>query len=147
MSTLTIPAELVALVRSALFTELGSAAEETAHVVEQHDHEDHTERFTEPLLRHNAARALLDAIRWQGAEHPADVQVDLHTHHTALTAALDVALLVGDEELAEAERVDAERAQRGEPSKRDTTTRRVLALREFAAAVQAQADQLREGRR
>lgn len=145
MSTLTIPAELVALVRSALFTELGSAAEDTAHVVEQHDHEDHPERFAEPLQQHDAARTLLDAIGWQSAEPPADVQVDLHAHRAALAAALDVALLVGDEQLAEAERVDIERARRGEPSKREATTRRVLALREFAAGAQAQADQHREG--
>lgn len=49
---------------------------------------------------------------------------------------LDVRLLVAADDLEEADVVDAERAERGEPSKREATTGRVFALREFAASVE-----------
>lgn len=139
-TTLTVPAELVGLVRSALLAELGRAAEELAGVVERRGHEDHPEWFAQALRRHDAARALLDTIGSGNTDPPVEVGIDLRTHRQALTAALDVALLVGDEELAETEQVDAERAQRGEPSKREATIERVLALREFVAAVRWQTD-------
>jgi len=145
-TTVTVPAQVVTLVRSALHTELGNAAEALAGVVERHGNEDHPEWFTEPLQRHDATRALLDVIGWDNTSQPVDARVDLRIHREALTAALDVALLVGDEELAEAEQVDAERAKRGEPSKRETTARRVLALQEFVAAVEAQVSDLPERR-
>src|SRR5208282_4791468 len=110
--------------------------------VERHGNEDHPEWFSEPLRRHDATRALLDVIGWGNADQPVDIGIDLRIHREALTAALDVALLVGGEELAEAEQVDAERAKRGEPSKREATARRVLALREFVAAVEARVGDL-----
>jgi hypothetical protein len=53
---------------------------------------------------------------------------------------VQVGLWQGDADLEEAETVDAERAKRGQPPKREATIRRVLALREFVAAVEAQAD-------
>ena len=52
--------------------------------------------------------------------------------------AFDVALLVADADMEEADAVDAARAKRGEAPKREATTRRVLALREFASAAKAQ---------
>jgi hypothetical protein len=136
-TTLTVPAQVVTFVRSALHTELGSAAEALAGVVERRGHEDHPEWFAEPLQRHDATRALLDVIGWGNTDQTGDVRVDLCTHRETLTAALDVAMCVGDEELAEAKRVDAESRKRGEPPKRDAIARRVLALRKFVAAVEA----------
>lgn len=49
--------------------------------------------------------------------------------------ALDIRLLVAKDDLKEADAVDAERAQRGEPPKRQQTVERAEAVREFAAAV------------
>jgi hypothetical protein len=55
--------------------------------------------------------------------------------------ALDVVLLVADA-VEEADAVDAERAKRDEAPKRKATTRRVLALREFASTIKDQVDNL-----
>lgn len=52
-----------------------------------------------------------------------------------MSEALDVRLLVAEDDLEEADLVDAERAEQGEPPEREATTNRVLALREFAASV------------
>jgi len=56
--------------------------------------------------------------------------------------ALDVVPLVADADMEEADAVDAERAKRDEAPKRKATTRRVLALREFASTVKDQVDNL-----
>ncbi len=61
-----------------------------------------------------------------------------------LNEALDVMLAVGEDDLKEADAVDAERAKRGEPPKRETTTNRVLAVREFAASLGAIDDKARQ---
>lgn len=139
MTLLTIPGGLVAAVRSALFTELGGAAEGIMAVVEQSDREDRPELFVE-LTRHDATRALLGTIGWRQSDPPVGVCVDLHAHRAALKAALDAAVLAADEELAEAEHVDTERARRGEPGKARSTACRAHALRELAGTARALGD-------
>lgn len=63
------------------------------------------------------------------------MRLDLRRHGQAMIEALDVRLLVGEDDLKEAAAVDAERAERGESPMRQQTAVRVEAVREFAAAV------------
>lgn len=81
---------------------------------------------------------MLDLIGSGDPDQPTEAQVDLREHRRALMEALDVVLLVADADTEEADAVDAERAKRDEAPKRKATTRRVLALREFASTVKDQ---------
>lgn len=146
MTVLTVPAGLVAPVRSALLSELGAAAEGIVTAVEQRDRQEHPERFTAPLRRHDTARALLETIGWRESGRATELGVDLCVRRAALRSALDGALLAVDEELAEAEHIDAERARRGEPSKARLTACCAHALRELAGTVRALGDRSREDR-
>jgi hypothetical protein len=102
------------------------------------DREQHPKGYEEPLEYLDRARALLDLIGWGDVvEATAAVQVDLRQHRWALTNALEAALLIATQDLAEADAVDAERAQRGEPSRREATRARALMLRDFVSAVEA----------
>ncbi|HTU79658.1 MAG TPA: hypothetical protein VMF09_12945 [Solirubrobacteraceae bacterium] len=79
--------------------------------------------------------ALLDLIGWSEPKHSSALRLDLRQHGQAMIEALEVRLLVAEDDLKEADAVDAERKERGEPPKRQRTVERVEAVREFAAAV------------
>lgn len=147
MNAITVPAQLVGPLRSGLHSEVGTAAETIAQVVDEADREQHPEWYREPLEQLDRARALLDLIGWSTTDQAKEVLVDLREHHGALSEALRVAMIVGDADLEEAEAVDAERATRSDTPEREATTRRVLALREFVAFVEARADELGEPQR
>jgi hypothetical protein len=143
---LTVPAGMVGHLRNGLHSSIGDAVQEIAHVVDIPDREQHPELYREPLAHFDAVRAFLDLIGWGETDPPVEVSVDLHEHRRALTDALRIALLAGNDDLEGAEATDAERARRGKPTKREARTRSVLALREFVTAVEAQADDLGEPR-
>jgi hypothetical protein len=86
-------------------------------------------------MQFEGACVLLDRIGWGEPRHPAAMRIDLRIHRRAVREALDIRLLVAADDLEEADAVDAERAEKGEPSARDATEKRVAAVREFAAAV------------
>ena len=147
MHTIIVPAQLVGVLREGLHSEIGNAAEAIAQAADQADRERRPEAYREPFGHLDRTRALLDLID-RSTPHPAiAVRVDLCEHREAVLGALDVALIVGDADLEDAEKVDADRAARGEAPIRETTTRRVFALREFRAAIEVHADDSRESRR
>jgi hypothetical protein len=138
MSTIiTVPAELVDQVRVGLLSVLADAAEDISDAAKQRGRERHPEWFQGARGKFERAFALLDLIDWGEPDRAAAVRVDLREHRRALNEALDVVLLVGEDDLGEADEVDADRATRGQPPKRAATTNCVLAVREFAAAVGA----------
>ncbi len=147
MHTITVPVQLVGVLRSGLHSEIGNAAEAIAQVAGDAGREQHPEWYQEPLEHLARTRALLNLIGWSTTVPAIAVHVDLREHREAVLDGLDVALIVGDADLEEAERVDAERVTRGEAPIREATTRRVFALREFRAAIEAHADDQREPRR
>jgi len=137
MSTmLTVPAEMVEHLRSGLHSGIGDAAETIAQVVGEPAREQHPEWYREPLSHFDRVRALLDTIGWAATDPPAEVSVDLREHRHAVLDALGVAMIVADADLKAAETVSTANGK--------ATIRRVLALGEFAAAVEAQADALGE---
>jgi hypothetical protein len=137
MSTmLTLPAEMAEHLRSGLHSGIGDAAETIAQVVVEPGREQHPEWYREPLAHFDRVRALLDLIGWAATDPPAEVSVDLREHRHAVLDALGVAMIVGNADLKEAEPVGTAKGR--------ATIRRVLALGEFVAAVEAQADALGE---
>jgi hypothetical protein len=139
---LTVPTGLVSSVRNGLYAELGMTAQSIDQAVSAAEHETHQERFRGRLARLDATRSLLDTIGWRTSDTPVPVTLDLREHHAALMSALNIALIDGEEDLREADAVDAERAKRGLLPKRKLTIRHLRALRELTAAVQAQAGAL-----
>ena len=133
---ITVPAEMASELRDGLHTVLGDAAEGVSQTTEQFEREDHPECYAEQRERFERTWALLDLIGWHEPKQPATVRINLREHHRAMTEALDVRLLVAADDLEEANAVDAERAEQGEPPKREATTTQVLALREFAASIE-----------
>jgi hypothetical protein len=132
---ITVPAEMVSELRHGLHTVLGDAAQGVSRTTEQYGREGHPEWYAEHRERFERTWVLLDLIGWGEPKQPAAVRIDLRQHRRAASEALDVRLLVAEDDLEEADLVDAERAEHGEPSKREATTGRVVALREFAASV------------
>jgi hypothetical protein len=130
---------MVCDLREGLHAAIGAAAEAISQVVAQAGRERHPERYREPLDRFDQARALLDLVGWRETGAPTEVRVDLREHRRALLDALGVEMIVAEDDQREAVTLDAERAARGEPPQREATARRVRALRELAASVEAQA--------
>jgi hypothetical protein len=77
-------------------------------------------------LAHVAAP--LDLIGWAEPRHQTAMRIELRAHQQALPEALEVRLLVATDDFEEADTVDAERAKRGEPAKREATEGRMVAL-------------------
>jgi hypothetical protein len=139
---LTVPACMVLQLRHGLHEEIGNAAEVISRVVEAPGREEHTEWYRPSLEHLNAALKLLNVLGWKTADQVAKARVNLHEHGEILLTALRGHLLVEDDALDEAAAVDAERAKRGKPPKREATARRVLALRDYIAHVEARMDTL-----
>ena len=133
MSTmLVVPAEMAEHLRSGLHSGIGDAAETIAQVVAEPGREQHPEWYREPLAHFDRVRALLDMIGWGATDPAVEVSVDLREHRHAVLDALGVAMVVSDADLKQAETVSTANGK--------ATIRRVLALGEFAAAVEAQAN-------
>lgn len=138
MSTLIVPAGLIDNLRRGALDVLAAAAEEVATVSIIEDRG----LLREALAQFDRVRALLDVIGWIEADPPVEVRFDLREHWQATLDALENEISASGDRVKEAAAVDAERAERGEPPKREATIQRARALREFAAMVQAQADRL-----
>ncbi|HUB73081.1 MAG TPA: hypothetical protein VL979_03455 [Solirubrobacteraceae bacterium] len=87
-TTLTVPAEIVGHLRCGLHIELGHAAEEIATLSTLRDRETYPGWYAEPLQQLDAARALLDVVRWSTIEDSEPVTIDFDQHQPILVAAL-----------------------------------------------------------
>jgi hypothetical protein len=144
---ITVPAEMLGELRNGLYTVLGDAAQGISQITDVGGRESHPEWYAEHRERFERTWALLDLIGWSEPKHPSAFRLDLHRHGQAMIEALDVRLLVAEDDLKEADAVDVERAQRGEPPKRQRTIERADAVREFAAAVKDLAGHGQRGHR
>jgi hypothetical protein len=135
-SMLRVPAGMAKEARYGLHSVLGQAAQDVSVLSDRKGREDRPERYREPLARFDRARALLDVLGWGAPARPTGVVLDVREHGWALLKGLEVALIVGDDDLVEAALVDEERAARGEPPGEGETVLRVFSVREFVAAVE-----------
>ncbi len=136
MTTLTIPADVVTIVRNALHTELGQAASEIAAVSEEHERERYPERYEEPVAHFDAYRALLEAIGWGDTERPEPVQMDLAQHHWELLTALEARLEIERDYMAVSPHL------KGAERQRQTATRYARAIEGFLPTVRARVEQI-----
>jgi hypothetical protein len=97
MTTLTIPADVVGILRNALHTEIGQDTSEIESVCEDGYGDLHADEYDEPLRHFDAHRALLDAIGWSKPDSNQLVQIDLEQHQWALLTTLEHRLAVEHE--------------------------------------------------
>lgn len=140
--TLRVPARMAREARYGLHSVLGQSAQDISVITDRKGREGYPEWYREPLVRFDRARGLLDLFSWGDPARPGDVLLDVREHGWALLKGLEVALIVGDDDLAEAGRVDEERRARQEPPVEGETVLRVFALREYVTAVQEHIDRL-----
>lgn len=132
---ITVPPEMLGELRNGLHSVLGNASEGISQVTDMGGRERHPEWHAEHRERFERAWALLDLIGWRAPKQPGAISLDLPRHSQAIIETLDVLLLIGEDDLEEADAVDAERARHGEAPKRRATAARVEKVREFATAV------------
>src|ERR1019366_1013991 len=121
-----VPAELVGDLRIGLHNELTAPAEGVIEVISRADREIRPEQYHEHLDYLDELCVLLDVVGWAIPKQQAAVALDLRRHQQAVISALDFAVRSSVDELEDAEK--------GAPSKRDATAKRVAALHEFATA-------------
>lgn len=141
-SMLVVPAEMVRYLRDGLLLELVDAATDVYDAGTDTRTMSKPGWYREPLAVFDRDRLLMDLIGWEDTDTQADVQIDLQEHREAVLEALWSRLHYSDDELREGMRVEAKRATAGEPPQDEMLTERVLALREWGAAVEAQAGAL-----
>ncbi|MGA2165210.1 MAG: hypothetical protein ABSH36_12170 [Solirubrobacteraceae bacterium] len=86
--TITIPPELVPLLRDGAYFDLHGQAAEICEHVEPRDRGDVCGEVNECLDRAQRARALLDIVGWLEPVEASPVEVDAREHHDALVRAL-----------------------------------------------------------
>jgi hypothetical protein len=135
MTTLTIPANVVGIVRSALHSELGQAASEIAAVSEERER--YPERYDEPVAHFDAYRALLEAIGWGDTERPEPVQMDIaQQHQRELLTALEARLEIERDYMAVSPHL------KGAERQRRTATRYARTIEGFLPTVRARVKQI-----
>lgn len=134
-TTITVPAELVDDLRIGLYTCLADAAEDTTDAAARRERERRPGWFQSARSKFERTWELLDRIGWAESDEPKALDLELETHREALLDALEVMLLVGEDDLDDAAAVDAERARRGEPARSEATAERVSAVRCFADSI------------
>lgn len=88
MTTITIPARIVRLLRESLHSQLGMAAEDVA----QANHEGGRERpelYAEPVERFDQTRALLDLMGWKDVKGEGPAIINFAVHRRTVLAALE----------------------------------------------------------
>lgn len=85
---ITIPAPVVRLLRHALLSELGAAAQLITMASFEPGRERHPEWFVPALEHSDACRELLAEIGCREPEEPHDAAIELDMHRTVLTTAL-----------------------------------------------------------
>jgi hypothetical protein len=86
--TITIPSELVPLLRDGLYFDLHGQLEEAGALVEPRDRGDIREAVDERFARAEGTRRALDAVGWVEPVEASAVEVDAREHHDALLRAL-----------------------------------------------------------
>jgi hypothetical protein len=117
MPTTHIPAVAVAILRSALLSQLGVPAGELDEACMSPNKEKHPERFLEPLQALDAHRVVLDAIGWQEPDKQEPVSLDIGAHRAVIAQAMRTRLEV-----------------KGAAQQRETASRNACVIEEFLAA-------------
>lgn len=90
--TVTVPADVVVDLRTALYAQIGVIAEVLDSLTLRPDRERHPRRYQQPLQDLDRIRLLLDAIGWHHTGRPVSVELDLYEFGRALRGALQMML-------------------------------------------------------
>jgi hypothetical protein len=134
-TTLTIPAEVIADVREALFCLLGDATQGIDQALIHPDRDLHPERFADHRKQLGCVFALLDLVGWAAGEDSRDVEIDVRDHGSTLKEALVEYLPLLEDQEAEADANDRSRAEQGKPPRKEEIIRSLVACRDFTALV------------
>ena len=136
MTTLTIPADVVGILRNALHTEIGQDASEIDRVSEDGHGDLHAEEYDKPLMDFDAHRALLDAIGWSKPDSDEAAQIDLDQHKWALLTTLVRRLAV------EHDLMQSDQHASGAEHQRETAMRFARPLEAFLPTLRARVKQI-----
>jgi hypothetical protein len=132
----TIPPDLLDDVRDLLYAHLDRIGRELFYAGEGPISERDPAQYAGIFERLDKVRSLLDMTGWAGGlDAPTEVKVDLDEYGTVLEVAVERALRIDRDVFREIDRVDAERARRGEAPIREAVTARLNALQVFLATV------------
>lgn len=112
MPTTHIPAVAVAILRSALLSEMAGPVDELDQACGSHEKERHPERFLVPLRTLDSYRAALDAIGWQQPDRQEPVYLDIDAHRDAIKAAMRARLAVEHDYMDERAHLQGVKQQR-----------------------------------
>jgi hypothetical protein len=135
-TTLTIPANMLADVREALFCLLGDATQAIDHALIHPDRDRHPERFAEHRKQLEHVLATLDLVGWASGEDRRDVEIDVRDHGSTLKEALDEYLPLLEDQEAEADANDRSRAEQGKPPRKEEIIKSLVACRDFTSLVE-----------
>jgi hypothetical protein len=136
MTTLTIPADVVGILRNALHTEIGQDTSEIQSVSEAGHGDLHAEEYDEPLRHFDAHRELLDEIGRAKPDSDEPIQIDLAHHQWALLATLQSRLEV------ERDLMQVEPHLKGAEGQRQRATRYARTIEGFLPVVRAGVEQI-----
>jgi len=127
MPVTNIPADAVAILRSALLSDLGVAAGELDEASLSHDKEHHPEWFLRPLAALDAQRAVLDLLGWREPDAQDPVPINLNAHRDVIAEAMRTRLEVERDYMNET-------SVKGARQQRETATRNARVIEEFLSA-------------
>lgn len=132
----TVPAELVGELRSGLRLLLGDAAAAMLQASELGAAEQRREAYVRPRRLLGQVCDLLDRIGWEERGGAQAIQIDLGRHHRALSLALRSALIVAEDELAEARAPGAAGGEPDAAGRARAAEAHVRAMRGYLAAIE-----------
>jgi hypothetical protein len=128
----TVPPDLIADVRRGLRGALGNAAAAIVEATELPAAEQDVELYTEHRAQLGGACVLLDVVGWADQREEVAAHVDLRAHRRAFGEALELALLVAEDELEEVGVLADREAQNGHGHRRASA---IGALREYSRRI------------
>jgi BMFP domain-containing protein YqiC len=135
-TTLTIPADVLADVRVALFCLMGDATQGIDQALVHPDRERHPEWFADHRRQLGRVFATLDLVGWAEGDDSRDVEIDVRDHGQTLKEALNGYLPLLEDQEAEADINDTRRAEEGKRPRKQEIIRQLAELREFMAVVE-----------
>lgn len=128
MTITRIPAEAVAILRSALLSDLGVPAAQIEQASMTYDKEKHTELFLRPLALLDDYRAVLHLLGWGEPDVQEALSLDLDAHREVIVKAMRTRLEVERDYMSEHADV------KGAAQQRETASRNACVIEEFLAA-------------
>ncbi len=101
MSTITIPAEVVTILRSALIGEVANPTDAIYQATMIGGRQKHPEWFEQPVAELDRYRAALDTVGWGEPDQEQPITLDLDAHRQQIATALRTQLGVEHDYMAE----------------------------------------------